>query len=511
MKPIRLIRSCFGIGLRPHQIKCARDKNKRDEFASIMQTSPPDLAWAEIFMHSPTAICVCNKDGLIMQKNSAFESMMHVQTSSNNVYDLLFGNSLNVNAILAAKALESEGKSCKLTIKHNHLRKINDSDDVSGVKVALESAKSTVVHNFISKSAHSITKQIAPGYINIHMRLMKNNLIVVTVTNVTVSIGMQKKLVKFADRQSKLLTAMFPIHVIDKLMSGCDMGSIATLHDNVCILFADVVGFTQMCSCVSPREVMNFLNQLFCTFDNYAAEYKIYKLETIGDCYVAVTGLVQQKNSFVECIHNNNHNVDDNVGDDDGDDDGDDYNHNDSSKHLVNIKYHAQQMLDFATAIVNAAYSIRMPHTGKPTEVRVGIHCGPVVSGIVGLKMPRYCLFGDAINMASRMETTCPVGYIQMTQDFYDELSFTQGIETYGPINVKGKGEMYTYRKKIKPSISEILNRGVVLDEEYKKWMELLIRKPTTAEDSMSDNILGYNYTISLPISPSADQYLRDL
>jgi ubiquitin carboxyl-terminal hydrolase 48 len=267
---------------------------------------------------------------------------------------------------------------------------------------------------------------------------------------------------------------MFPIHVVDKLVSGgaSDLTSVAAHHHDVCILFADVVGFTQMCSEVKPREVMYFLNQLFCVFDSFVAEYSMYKLETIGDCYVAVAGLVKQKDSFFECIDSNC---------------DDDYDEEFMRQPNSALKSNTAMMLDFAATIVQAAYNIRMPPHGKPTEIRVGVHYGNVMSGIVGLKMPRYCLFGDTINVASRMETTCPIGHVHMSQEFYESLprSTKLGIEPNGPIQIKGKGDMITYKMRVQTvsptSETTSLTRSPFLDTEYKQWARLL-RQPQSQE-----------------------------
>lgn len=456
-----------------------------------------ELSWREIFMKAPVGMILCEMDGHIICSNQIFDRMfLGYNNPSRNMYDMLFGGINTANAQTSLRALAGPDHEWIVTVKTTTMTRertgCGDIKEQSGVRVALENARSTVIHNFVTRSANSASTLRSSGYAEVHLKkLSGDDLVIVTVRDVTTPTHMQKRLVGFAENQNKLLTAMFPIHVLDRLIECGDLSSVAAMHENVCILFADVIGFTSMCSHVKPQDVMNYLNQLFCVFDSFVAEFNMYKLETIGDCYVAVAGLVQQKNSFVECI-------------DEGDDTG-------------MIRRNTQQMLDYALTISNAAHNIRMPVSGKPTEIRVGVHCGPVTSGIVGLKMPRYCLFGDTINVASRMESTCPEGYVHMSQDFYDVLPCNAGIEPHGPIEIKGKGSMMTYKKLVPVRKSEIVSRGVVMDAEYKHWTDLLnfTRKPaslTSVCESKPDGVSvvesgGYNIRRKTTMLRMMDEY----
>jgi hypothetical protein len=126
----------------------------------------------------------------------------------------------------------------------------------------------------------------------------------------------------------------------------------ANTHDCVTLLFADIQGFTTLCSTVTPQEVMQMLNALYLEFDRLTlAKFPVYKVETIGDCYVAATGLL----------------------------------HDDPN--------HAATMLGFANAMLQHAATVPVPRGGGATvRMRVGIHTGPVVTGVVGLLRKRYCL-----------------------------------------------------------------------------------------------------------------------
>ncbi|KAG2453840.1 hypothetical protein HYH02_002047 [Chlamydomonas schloesseri] len=167
---------------------------------------------------------------------------------------------------------------------------------------------------------------------------------------------------------------------------------LSTSHTSLTVLFCDIQGFTAMCNMVKPATVMAFLNDLFTRLDALLDAFGVYKVETIGDCYMVAGGLMK---------------VDEDTG-------------------AVTVRsddvdpLHAYRTVQFAKALLRAVGSVRLPTTGEPVRLRVGIHSGPAMSGVVGTRMPRFCLFGDTVNTASRMESTGEAGAIHVSKAVFD-------------------------------------------------------------------------------------------
>ncbi|XP_032517794.1 uncharacterized protein LOC116770432 [Danaus plexippus] len=202
-----------------------------------------------------------------------------------------------------------------------------------------------------------------------------------------------------------LLYQMLPASVAKQLKQTQQVP--AEFFASVTVYFSDIVGFTAIAAVSTPYQVISFLNSVYKLFDERIECYDVYKIETIGDSYMVASGLP---------VRNGN-------------------------KHATEIASMALELLE-ATSIC------RLPH--RPDQalcMRSGIHTGPCVAGIVGSKMPRYCLFGDTINTASRMESTGEPMKIQISEDVKLALDKTGLFITTprGVVDVKGKGEMTTY------------------------------------------------------------------
>ncbi|XP_043554526.1 atrial natriuretic peptide receptor 2-like [Chiloscyllium plagiosum] len=206
-------------------------------------------------------------------------------------------------------------------------------------------------------------------------------------------------------KTDSLLYSMLPKQVADDLRQG--ITSQAQSYSNATVFFSDIVGFTQLSSASTPYQVVDFLNRLYTCFDAIIDNYDVYKVETIGDAYMVVSGVPKENG----------------------------------------IK-HASEIASMALDLVAVCSSFIIPH--KPDvklKIRAGIHSGPVVAGVVGTKMPRYCLFGDTVNTASRMESTSEALKIQCSSSSSELLNETGGyiLKCRGPLLVKGKGEMTTW------------------------------------------------------------------
>ncbi|HEY9599327.1 MAG TPA: adenylate/guanylate cyclase domain-containing protein, partial [Cyanophyceae cyanobacterium] len=198
----------------------------------------------------------------------------------------------------------------------------------------------------------------------------------------------------------ELLLNILPEPIAERLKMA--ESTIADSFAEVTVLFADLVNFTEISAQILPTELVELLNKIFSHFDQLAEEHNLEKIKTIGDAYMVVGGLPHPRFDHVEAV--------------------------------------ADMALDMQQEI-----SHFKRHDGTPFYLRIGIHTGPVVAGVIGMKKFSYDLWGDTVNVANRMESQGLPGGIQVTEAVYEYLKDKYYLERRGAIAVKGKGEMITY------------------------------------------------------------------
>ena len=179
--------------------------------------------------------------------------------------------------------------------------------------------------------------------------------------------------------------------VADNLKQGNPVE--AESFESVTIYFSDVVDFTPLSASSTPMQVVNLLNDLYTCFDTIIEAYDVYKVETIGDAYMVASW---------------------------------------------NDQMHGDEVASMALHLMQEIKHFVIPHRpGEALRLRIGLHSGPCVAGVVGKKRPRYCLFGDTVNTASRMESTGEASKIHMSQQTKDILSHEFTFEDRGVIQIK--------------------------------------------------------------------------
>ncbi len=198
----------------------------------------------------------------------------------------------------------------------------------------------------------------------------------------------------------RLLLNILPQLIAQRLKGGAKI--IADSYPDVTVIFADIVGFTQMSAQLTPEQLVQILDDIFCRFDLLAEQHGVEKIKTIGDAYMAVAGVPEERSDHV----------------------------------------HAAAGMALAMQASLAEYSAERK---LPLHIRVGFHCGPVVAGIIGQKKFIYDLWGDTVNTASRMESHGIADKIQVTEAVYQRLQSSHCFTARGTLDIKGKGRMTTY------------------------------------------------------------------
>jgi len=203
------------------------------------------------------------------------------------------------------------------------------------------------------------------------------------------------------DRSERLLTNILPATIAERLKDP-SRTVIADKYDDASILFADIAGYTKRASRIAPGDLVRFLDRVYTDLDALVDRHGLEKVKTSGDSYMVVSGVPEPRPDHLEAL--------------------------------------ACLALDMADAVAD----LKDPQ-GQAVPLRIGLAAGPVVAGVVGARKFFYDVWGDAVNVASRMETTDVEGRIQVPQNVYERINHAFRLEERGKVDVKGKGVMRTW------------------------------------------------------------------
>jgi len=202
------------------------------------------------------------------------------------------------------------------------------------------------------------------------------------------------------ENSHQLLLKVFPQAVIPRLSAG--ENPIADEFADVTVLFSDIVGYTPLAERLGPKKTVMLLNELYKRFDQIAAEHGVEKIETVGDGYLAVAGAPVRNDDHPECA------------------------------------------AAMALAMIEAARQVLVAN-GEPVQIRIGLHTGPIFAGVIGEHRFHYAIFGETVNVASRVQSHSQPGRILVSDTAYKRLRDSFRMEECGSVELKGHGSMRTY------------------------------------------------------------------
>jgi len=249
----------------------------------------------------------------------------------------------------------------------------------------------------------------------------------------------QKKLGEIMKKSDDLISQMLPKKVADDLAKGKSNEEVCEAYEMVTMLFSDIVTFTVICSHLKPLQVVQLLNNMYTLFDFLCDQNAVYKVETIGDAYLIVAGCP------------------------------------------VKAANHAIKICDMAFDMMDGISMLKDPSNGEPIHMRIGCHSGPVVAGVVGLKMPRFCLFGINVGLTEKFESNSKPDQIHISEKTQELLSNQYKVEerTDEGLSMKVGGFRSFFlnskenRRPLQPAIIKALlptaDEGPKIDDKKKK------------------------------------------
>ena len=211
----------------------------------------------------------------------------------------------------------------------------------------------------------------------------------------------QRKVLEAQEQSEQLLLNVLPFSVAERLKQDKNR-MIADRYEMVSVIFADIVGFTPLAESMDPEKLVDLLNKIFSSFDDLCEKYGLEKIKTVGDTYMAVAGAP------------------------------------------IPVQQHAYAAAELALGMRKELIKFN-ENTGYQLNIRIGVHSGPAVAGIIGKRKFSYDLWGDVVNIASRMESHGVPGEIQITESTAKLITNSFSIEERGFMDIKGKGQMKTF------------------------------------------------------------------
>ena len=258
----------------------------------------------------------------------------------------------------------------------------------------------------------------------------------------------KKKLADVMKKSDDLISQMLPKSIADDLAKGKSNEEICKSYDNVTMLFSDIVTFTVICSKLKPiqvdidkreliklskiSQVVQLLNNMYTLFDFLCDQNAVYKVETIGDAYLIVAGCPNKAAN------------------------------------------HALKICDMAFDMMDGIKILKVPGSGDDIHMRIGIHSGPVVAGVVGLKMPRYCLFGTNVGLTEKFESNSKPDQIHISEKTIEHLSSQYKLEERHDEGLKmkvggHKSYFLTMKENRKPLQEAVIKALLPTDKEAPK------------------------------------------
>ncbi|OCR00525.1 adenylate cyclase [Oscillatoriales cyanobacterium USR001] len=333
------------------------------------------------------------------EKQSLAKAVVALREAISNSQKLDISQKSQAQRYLGGYELESK----ELTILDKDIHKISNSFDEQTTNVSNKLL--TVATEEVERARHHINLTSMGAAVLLGASAVATVILALAIRNAFQSALEQLEIEQ--EKSERLLLNVLPKPIADRLKY--EPGTIADSFDNVTVLFADIANFTKLSSRISATELVKLLNEIFSSFDWLAMQHGLEKIKTIGDAYMVVGGLPNPRQDHAEAI--------------------------------------AEMALDMQQAIIrfNEKYNDTL-------SIRIGINTGSVVAGVIGTKKFIYDLWGDTVNIASRMESHGIIGGIQVTEATYQHLRDKYWLEKRGLIEVKGKGEMMTYLLKSKIS-----------------------------------------------------------